>query len=239
MARRENYNITRGIMQQEINIMSLLRRFGRWLLRQLSAHFLTGLIIIIPLAITILILIWLFDSVDNILQPVILAIVGHRIRGVGFGVLLIIIYVVGLITSNLVGKKAYSYLERFFFYKIPVVKQLYQGIKQVLQSFSSSDSMKFMQVVLVQFPRKGIWSVGLVTNKVKDESGKIVLHVFIPHSPNPITGFVLMMKEEEIIYTKMSVEEAFKLVVSAGRYAPEGDNIAAQITGNSEKLKQD
>ena len=67
--------------------------------------------------------------------------------------------------------------------------------------------------MLVEFPRKGLWSLGLVTNKVKDDTGKLILHVFVPHSPNPITGFVLMMKEEEIIYTKMTVEEAFKLVV--------------------------
>ena len=218
--------------------MTVFRRIGKWLLRQLRTHFLTGLVIIIPLAITVLVLVWLFDSVDNILQPIIVAIAGHRIRGVGFAVLLVIIYIVGLITSNLVGKKAYSYLEQFFFYRIPVVKQLYQGVKQVLQSFSSSDAMKFLQVVLVQFPRKGIWSVGLVTNKVKDESGKIILHVFIPHSPNPITGFVLMMKEEEIIYTKMSVEEAFKLVVSAGRYTPD-EELANEIHKSTENNTND
>jgi uncharacterized membrane protein len=209
--------------------MKIFLKFWKWLLHQLRTHFLTGLIIIVPLTITALILIWLFDSIDNILQPIIVAIAGHSIRGVGFGVLVIIIYIVGLITSNLIGKKVYYYLERFFFYRIPVVKQLYQGIKQILQSFSSTNDTKFLQVVLVEFPRKGLWSIGFVTNKITNESGKIIFHVFVPYAPNPMTGNVVLMREDEIIYTKMSVEEAFKLVVSAGKYAPDEESITDEI----------
>lgn len=214
--------------------MKLTRRIGVWFLRQLRGHFLTGVLIIVPLGITILILIWLFDTIDNILQPIIVAIAGHPIRGVGFGVILVLIYVVGLVTSNLVGKRLYYYIEQFFFYRIPVVKQLYQGIKQVLESFSSSKRSEFLQVVMVEFPRKGIWSVGLVTNKVTDESGKKIFHVFIPHAPNPITGFVVMVKEEEIIYTKMTIEDAFKLIVSAGRYNPDDSTFVTKMRNKVE-----
>ena len=214
--------------------MTYIKRFGKWLFHEIRNHFITGLIIIVPLAITVLILIWLFDIVDNILQPVITAIAGHSIRGVGFAILLILIYLVGLVTSNLVGKKVYSYIEQFFFYKIPVVKQLYQGVKQILQSFSSSNNMKFLEVVLIEFPRKGLWSVGFVTNKVSDDSGNTIFHIFVPLAPNPISGYVVLMKEDQILFTKMTIEEAFKLVVSAGKYVAKEEGLIDKIHERTE-----
>jgi uncharacterized membrane protein len=206
-----------------------LRGFGQWLLRQIKSHFITGLIITVPLVIIALILVWLFNTIDGILQPIIKDIVGHNITGVGFVALLLLIYIIGLITSNIFGKRAYSYIERFLFYRIPVVKQLYQGIKQILQSFSPSQTSRFLQVVMIEFPRKGIWTLGFLTNKVKDKDGNTLLYVFMPHVPNPTSGYIQIMREEDAIYTNISVEEAFKMVVSVGRYSPEDSTIADQI----------
>lgn len=209
--------------------MSIFGRSARWLLRQLRNHFLTGIVITVPIGITILILIWLFDLFDNILQPLVVFIVGHPIRGVGFAVLIVLIYIIGVVVSNFVGKRLYHYTETFVINKIPGVKQLYQGIKQVMESFSKPDKSGFLKVVMIEFPRKGTWMVGFITNQVLDESGNKIYHVFVPHSPNPITGFVLMLKEDEVIYTNMTVEDAFKLVVSAGRYTADESSLASQI----------
>jgi uncharacterized membrane protein len=205
------------------------RRASLWVLKRLRNHFLTGILIIIPLGITILILIWLFERIDGILQPLIVRVAGHEIPGVGFGVMLVLIYVVGLITSNLFGKRIYSYIERFFFYKITVVRQLYQGIKQILESFSSQGKNAFLRVILIEFPRKGMWSVAFITNETRDDSGQKLFSVFIPLAPNPTSGFVQIMKESDFIYTNISVEDAFKMVVSAGKFSPKESDFQDKI----------
>jgi uncharacterized membrane protein len=207
----------------------MVSKFGKWFLHQLRGHFFTGILFTVPIGITVLILIWLFDSIDNILQPVIIFFFDHPIRGVGFGVLLLLIYIIGLIASNFIGKRLYSWTEAYFFNKIPVVKQLYQGIKQIMEAFSKPDQREFLRVVMVEFPRKGSWMVGFITNQVNDEAGNKILHIFVPHSPNPLTGFVLLLKESEVIYTKMTVEEASRLIVSAGRYVTDETMIATEI----------
>jgi uncharacterized membrane protein len=211
-----------------------LRSFGRWLLRQIKSHFVTGLIITVPLVIIALILVWLFNAIDGILQPIIKDIVGHNITGVGFVALLLLIYLIGLVTSNIFGKRAYSYVERFLFYRIPVVKQLYQGIKQILQSFSTSQTSRFLKVVMIEFPHKGSWTLAFLTNKVKDKDGHTLLYVFMPHVPNPTTGFIQILREEDVIYTDISIEDAFKMIVSVGRYSPEDTTVANQIIARSE-----
>ena len=204
--------------------MAFIRRSVLRVIKQLRNHFLTGILLIIPLAITILILAWLFDTVDNILQPVIVAIAGHRIPGVGFGVMLVLIYVIGVITSNFVGKRLYSYIEQFFFYRIPVVKQLYQGIKQILESFSAAGQTEFLKVVMVEFPRKGIWSIAFITNELTDKTGQKYFHVFIQ-----------IMKEEDFFYTDISIEDAFKMVVSAGKFAPKVTDLPEEVKKRLEK----
>jgi len=193
------------------------------LLRLLRTHFLSGLLIIVPIGLTVLILVWLFTSVDNILQPVVKSIFGHTIPGVGFGVIVVVIYLAGLITSNLVGKRLQRWVENYTVSRIPLVRPLYQGIRQILESFSSPGKSVFLSVVLVEFPRKGVKSIGFVTNETKDKNGEKLFHVFIPHAPNPITGFVLIVKETELEPTNMSVEDAVKMIVSAGKFIPDSN----------------
>ena len=198
-----------------------LRAFQDWLFKRLRTRFLAGIITIVPIVATILILAWIFISIDNILQPVIKAIWGYTITGIGFGIAIVLIYLAGLIATNVVGKRLIHYGESALPW-LPVVSQLYNGIKQILESFTTPRGPGFMQVVLVEFPRKGMRVIGFITNELSNEHGKKLLTVFIPTSPNPTSGFLQIVGEEEIMRTDISVEYALRMIASAGRVSPEG-----------------
>ena len=190
------------------------------LCRNLRKQFLAGVLVTIPLGATILILAWIFTTIDNILQPVIRGILGYRVPGVGFVITIVLIYLVGVIASNVFGKRLIQYGESLLS-RIPLVRPLYTGIKQLLDSFSKPGKSRFMQAVLVEFPRKGIWTMGFITNESSAESGEKRLNVFIPTSPNPTSGFLEIVKEDDIIRTNIPVDAALKMIISAGRVAPE------------------
>ena len=206
------------------------RASWNWLGKKLRRQFLTGLLVMVPLGATILILTWIFTSIDNILQPVIKAILGHPVTGAGFGITMVLIYLVGVIASNVIGKRLIRYGESALPW-IPVVRQLYNSIKQILESFTSPERTGFMQVVLVEFPRKGMRVIGFITNELCNEPGKKLLTVFIPTSPNPTSGFLEVVAEDEVVRTDISVESALRMVVSAGRVLPE--EITAELAGRN------
>jgi len=201
--------------------MKYIKRISwRWLIRRLRTQFLTGIIVVIPIGITMLILVWVFTSVDNILEPLIKLIFGRPIPGVGFGITLILIYLIGLAASNFLGKGLIQYGESLLS-RVPVVWQLYSSIKQILESFRDARSSGFMRVVLVEFPRKGMRTIGFITNESTDSSGRKLLNIFIPTAPNPTSGFLQIAREEEVIRTDIPVDDALKMVVSAGKVSPQ------------------
>ena len=187
-----------------------------WLGKKLRTQFGTGILIVVPIGVTILIFVWIFVALDNILQPVIRSIWGRTVPGVGFGVTIVLIYLAGVIASNIVGRRLIHYGESLLA-KVPVVRYLYAGIKQILESFSNPGKTGFMQVVLVEFPKEGMRAIGFITNESYDKSGERLLNVFIPTSPNPTSGFLEIVTEDKIIRTNISVNDALKMVVSAGR----------------------
>lgn len=194
------------------------RSSWRWLGRKLRTQFLAGILTVVPIGATILILVWIFNTIDSILhlQPLIEGILGRPVPGVGFGITILLIYLVGVIVSNVLGRRLLHYGESLVT-RIPMVRQLYTGIKQILESFSTPSKTGFMQVVLVEFPRKGMRTLGFVTNESTDKSGKKLLNIFIPTAPNPTSGFLQIARESEVIRTDISVDDALKMVISAGR----------------------
>jgi len=178
-----------------------------------------GALITLPVGLTIGAFIWLFNSVDGFLQPIIARISGYTIPGVGFGITLVIIYLIGIIVSNVVGRRLIGYGESALG-RVPIARYLYNGTRQILQAFRAPDTTGFMQVVLAEFPRKGTRTIGFITNVVSDKSGRELLNVFIPTAPNPTSGFLQILREEEIIRTDISVDAALKMVVSGGRMSP-------------------
>ncbi len=188
------------------------RGFGK----RLRGQFLLGILVIVPVAATIGILVWLFTTIDNILQPVIIFISGRAIPGVGFGITIILIYLVGVIASNVLGRRLIHYGESLLA-RVPVVRPLYTAIKQILGSFSTPGKAVFRQVVLIEFPRKGMWTIGFITNESSDKSGRKLLNIFIPTAPNPTSGFLQIAREDEVIRTSIPIDEAMRMVISAGK----------------------
>jgi uncharacterized membrane protein len=187
----------------------------RWLAKQLRNKFFLGILVIAPVSATVWLLIWVFNSIDKILQPAIKSVWEHPVPGVGFGIVILLIFLAGIIASNIIGKRIIVFGEALLD-KVPVVRQVYGGIRQVLKSFVAPGETGFTQVVFVEFPRKGIQSIGFVTNKLYTKSGGQLFTVFIPTAPNPTTGFLQIVKEDEIVPTNITVEEALRMVVSAG-----------------------
>ena len=195
--------------------IALISRIGR----KMRGHFLAGIIITFPLGLTLWVVVWAFNEIDGWLQPIVGRIFGNTIPGVGLGITLVVIYLIGVIASNVIGRKLIGYGEAAMG-RIPLARYLYNGTRQILQSFSAPDATGFMQVVLAEFPRKGTRTIGFITNEVSDESGRKLLNVFIPTAPNPTSGFLQILREEEIIRTDISVDAALKMVVSGGRMSP-------------------
>ncbi len=193
----------------------------RWLGRKMRGHFLAGILVMVPIGLTVWIFAWIFTGIDDFLQRIaIKPIFGHEITGVGFAITVVLIYVVGVIASNVAGRRMIRYGESLLS-RVPIARTLYSGIKQILDSFSAPHKTGFMQVVLVEFPRRGTRTIGFITNEQSDESGRKLLNVFIPTSPNPTSGFLQILEEDEVIRTDMSVDTALKMVVSGGRISPE------------------
>lgn len=184
--------------------------------RTLRAQFIMGILVVVPIGATVLILVWIFNAIDGILKPIIGSIWESAPAGIGFGVTIVLIYIVGVIANNIIGKRLIHYGESLLA-RVPLVRQLYIGIKQILESFYDPKKAGYLEVVLVEFPRKGMKAIGFVTNWSSDEFGKKMLHVFVPTSPNPTSGFLQIIEEDQVMHTKMSIDEALKLVVSAGR----------------------
>jgi uncharacterized membrane protein len=193
------------------------RRF----LRKFRAVLIAGLVVTVPIGLTIWIFVWLFTEIDKLLQPVIKAIFGHEIIGVGFGVVVVLVLIVGTIATNVIGKRIVRWGESLL-EKVPMTRTIYVAIKQIAQSFSDPKKTRFMQVVLIEFPVKGMKTIAFITNEEKDKSGRKFFNVFIPTALNPTGGFVEIVREEDIIRTNLSVEEGLKMAISAGSMSPQG-----------------
>ncbi len=213
------------------------KSFWAYIGRKVRGHLMAGILVVVPLGVTILILKWLFEWVDDILQPIIRTLLGQPVYGLGFAITLAIIYVVGLIVSYVGGHRLIHFAESFLA-RVPVVKQMYSGIKQILESFASPRETGFMEVVLVEFPRKGIRTLGFITNEEYDSAGEKLLNVFIPTAPNPTSGFLEIMREEDVLRTDIPVDDALKMIVSAGRVSLNKVNVRLSNNGENGEAQE-
>jgi uncharacterized membrane protein len=205
------------------------------LLHRLRNYFLTGFIVCAPLAITVW-LIWAFVGwVDSWVVPFIPAAfnpdayVPFRVPGLGLIVGLLMITLVGFLTANIIGRKIVSIGENILG-RMPLVRSIYNGLKQLIETVLSDKSNTFKKVGLIEYPRKGIYAIvfmateagGEVQARVGDRVGQ-TMAVFLPTTPNPTSGFLLFVPKADIIELSMTVEEGAKLVISAGLVSPEYD----------------
>lgn len=195
---------------------SIISRIGR----NIRARMLAGILVMVPIGITVWILWFFFRVVDRILQPVLEATLGYRIPGLGLILTLILLYGIGLFASWVLGRRLIHWGEAIL-KRIPLVKNIYTAVKQVVETLSGPRSQAFKRVVLVEFPRPGIWAVALVTGEIYDSEGKKLLKLLIPTALNLASGSLELVPEEQVRETNLSVENAIKMVVSGGLLSPD------------------
>ncbi|MCX5813212.1 MAG: DUF502 domain-containing protein [Proteobacteria bacterium] len=189
--------------------------------KHLKKTFLTGLFILIPLVVTIYIIYTVVISVDTFISPFIRNIMANitgtsvYIKGTGFFLFIIITYLTGVLASNYIGKKLLTYGEATI-RKIPFVKGIYGSIKDMIDAFSSEKMKSFKEVVLIDFPFKGRYAIGFITQRIQSGDKGELCAVFVPTTPNPTSGYLIFLPEEDLIHMDMSVEDAVKYVVSLG-----------------------
>ena len=192
-------------------------------------YFITGLLILVPLAITLWVLHAIISTLDQslLLLPVEWRpekLVGFQVLGIGTILTLLTIFVTGLLTQNFIGKYVVRLWEGLL-QRIPIVSSIYSSVKQVSDTLFSSSGNAFRKAVLIEYPRQGCWSIGFLTGV---PGGDVVNHlkgdfvsVYVPTTPNPTSGFFLMVPKSEAIELDMSVDAALKYIVSMGVVAPE------------------
>jgi uncharacterized membrane protein len=188
----------------------------------LRRYFLSGILVIVPLIITYMVLRFLFEGVDGLLSPLIAKVIKHQIPGLGLVATIILIFIAGVLTANVVGSRLFKIWE-IFFIKTPLVRTIYGSSKQLVQALTSTDKHSFKQVVMVEFPRKGIYTFGFLTNEMKIDlldANEKMISVFIPSTPTPFSGWTLLFRREEVIPLDITVEEGIKFFVSGGIASP-------------------
>jgi len=193
-----------------------------WFMGRMRTHFLAGVLVIVPVAASVLILVWVFTTIDNILQPIIKEIFGRSITGLGFGVTILLVFIVGIIAGNYVGRRLIHFGDSLL-KRVPLFRQIYMGAKQVVDGFSGTGSINkaaFREVVLVEFPAKGLTTIAFITNEYQSEKGAKLYAVYIPTSPTPWAGYAALVDEEAMTRTTISVDEALKMCISGFMIAP-------------------
>lgn len=197
------------------------------ILSSLRTYFFTGLAVSLPLFGTCYILYILFSFTDNLLGRFINAYLdkklGFSIPGLGILLFLLLILFAGILAKNLLGKTILHGIEKSII-RLPLIKQIYPPLKQIVDFFFSSKELVFKKVVLVEYPRKDIWSLGFIVNdgipKAKEVLKQDLLNVFIPSTPSPLTGLFILVKRQDTVLLDISIEDALKIVVSGGVLNP-------------------
>jgi uncharacterized membrane protein len=207
------------------------RKFG--LMGRLRNYFLTGLVVAGPVGITLYLSWSIILWVDDLVKPFIPAdynpdtYLAVKVPGVGLIAAIIALILVGFLTANIIGKSIVSYGE-LLLGRMPVVRNLYRGLKQIFETALSQRGQSFQKAGLIEYPRKGLWAIVFISTDASGEileksgeNGEHTLSVFLPTTPNPTSGFLLFVPRKDITLLDMSVEDAAKLVISAGLVVPE------------------
>lgn len=181
----------------------------------------SGLVFIVPIYITFLVLRAIFSFFDELILPFIQKYFDLKLPGLGIVLGLLLIYLVGMITKNYFARRAIGQGEKLL-QKIPIAKTVYTAVKQILVTLSGPDKSSFKKVILVEYPRKGIYSIGFLNGDLLSEAGnQTLLSVLVLTSVNPTSGFLILVPVQEALFTTLSVEEAMKMIVSGGIVVPE------------------
>jgi uncharacterized membrane protein len=198
-------------------------RRGFW--SEVRTTFFRGIVVIIPLGLTYWFFSALLNGVDGILSPIIETFAGRNLPGLGFISMMVIILIVGLLSRNLVGKILFNWFENLL-KQIPFVRSVYGAIKDLVGAFTIGGKGKtFREVVLVEYPRAGLFTLAFVTNEMPYVSSANVqtnfVNVYIPNPPNPTSGVLILVPREQAVRVNLTIEQGLKLVLSGGIVTPE------------------
>lgn len=214
-------------------MMSLFRRY-----------LIAGLLVWVPLGITWFVIKFMIDLMDQtlLLLPASLRpenLVGYRIWGLGVVLTVVILLTTGVIVANLVGRKLVHIGERVLD-RIPLVRSIYSSVKQVMETMLAGSGKSFRSVVLIEYPRKEIWTLAFLTGEqgveeIEGKTGRRTSHIFVPTTPNPTSGFFLIMPSEDVIVLDMSIDDGLKMIMSAGVVVPKNrkDALLGRRTGTA------
>ncbi len=223
------------------------RRPGRF--ARLRAAFLTGLVVVLPIGLTI----WLIWTVTGWIDSWVLPLIpqkfhpdqyfGTELRGVGVIVFLVFTVFVGWLAKGLIGRSLLHWGERLVD-RMPVVRSIYNGLKQIAETVFAQSESSFEKACLIEYPRKGIWAIGFVSTAAKGEIAaktplnEPFLSVFLPTTPNPTSGFLLYLPKSDVIELDMTVEDAAKLIISAGLVYPGAKEAKAAIEAEARRAAE-
>jgi len=199
------------------------------MIKSLRKNFFTGVAVILPAVVTILLIrfvtiktnLLLLEPIAGTLKPYLLGnvVLEYLMKGTLFILIILIIVLIGYGTRVLLLRTFFSYFEKIFF-KVPMIGKIYSAVKEMSEAFLGHSKWIFKRVVLVQYPRKGIYAIGFVTSEAKgevqDKTVEKLVNVLIPTTPTPLSGFLIFVPEEELISLDMTIEEGLKLVISGG-----------------------
>ena len=197
------------------------------LARRLRNYFLTGIVVIGPIGLTIWLTLQIVGFIDNTVRALVPAryenLLSSGIPGLGVVISVVGLMLVGFITANFLGRTIIGYGEQLVD-RMPIVRSLYGALKQIFETVLAQSSSSFREVVLVEYPRKGLWAMAFVTGETKGEVQSLtdddVVNIFLPTTPNPTSGFLLFVPRRDLVSLQMTVEEGIKLVISGGLVTP-------------------
>lgn len=194
---------------------------------RLRAILFAGVAALLPIVSAVYVVLALFRWIDGLLRPLILPLVPQAayITGLGAVVTVLVVFAVGLLVSNYAGSKLFDLVDRAF-RRVPVVSSIYGTVKQFIEAFGRPGQQTFKRVALVEYPRKGVWRVALISGETAEEIERCVgqddlVNVFLPTTPNPASGVLLMVPRSELRLLDMSVEAGMRLIISGGVVNPE------------------
>ena len=194
------------------------------LLSSLRNNFIAGVVVLIPIGITLYLTIFIINVSSKLIPKEINPnhYLPYNIPGLEILIAVLLITIIGWLSLSFIGKRLFNLFESLL-NKIPIIRTIYSAVEQLIETFTKSKSDK-KTVVLIEYPRKGVYAVGFATKEntgeIKNKAGKELINVFVPTTPNPTSGFLLMFPKDEVIYLDLSFEEASKFIVSAGSFNP-------------------
>ena len=199
-------------MSSKSNVLAILKR-----------HFISGVLVVVPMILTYIVLKFLFEAIDGILQPILFKLFGYYVPGLGIFTSILLILLAGFFTRNIIGATIYRTGDRMLA-RLPIIRPIYSAAKQLLEAITMPGVSSFKEVVLIEYPRKGAYALSFVSKRIQIEiDGRLkdFVSVFVPSTPTPVSGMVIMLPAEEAIPIDMTIEEGVKFLVSGGVASPE------------------